>query len=160
MAYVEPMSVAELISVRIDLGWTQLGLAEQLGIHHTNVAQWERGRRKVPAAKAAMIREIHGRVQALRAAQRVLGPDPAKTLAPPPPRAVPPSTTARDWIIRIAVASLTLALGCFYWVWSGWSDFEWLEVLELLGAGLCSFSVGCSSISVIMRSRDALPGNA
>jgi transcriptional regulator with XRE-family HTH domain len=158
MAYVEPMTVAELVSIRIDLDWTQLRLAESLGIHHTNVAQWEKGKRKIPAAKAQLIRGIHSEIQAMRRAHVRLGPDPAQTFQPALSPA-PQASFYHDLFVWLAVFSFGVTVVCGYWLWSWWPDLDWLSVFKLLVAGVCGLVAGCAAVVFVPESSTIPEGN-
>jgi DNA-binding transcriptional regulator YiaG len=156
MAYVEPMTVAELVSIRIDLDWTQLRLAEALGIHQTSVAQWEKGKRKIPAAKAQLIRGIHSEIQAMRRAHVRLAP--AQTFQPAPLPA-PQARFSYDLLVWLAVFSFGVTIVCGYWLWSWWPDLDWLSVFMLLVAGACGLVAGCGAAGFVLESSTVPEGN-
>jgi DNA-binding transcriptional regulator YdaS (Cro superfamily) len=135
MAYVEPMTPAELVSIRIDLDWSQGRMATALGVHQTSVSQWEAGRKPIPSKKAALIRGIHSEIKAMRAAQMRIAPDPAETFQPEcAPTPLPVCTRWHDVCFYGSAFSFALVIVFVWFVYWAWSDLDSLVITLLLSA--------------------------
>jgi transcriptional regulator with XRE-family HTH domain len=52
------VTAATLAAIRARLGWTQLQLAEALGIDHNTVSRYELGRLRIPEPVARLVERI------------------------------------------------------------------------------------------------------
>lgn len=105
----------QLAAARRARGWTQEGLAEQLGVSRQAVAKWERGATMPGAANLLALRTLLGTDLPDPAA----GPPEAEALPPAAPAGIPVSTPAprRRWFRwAAAVLAVVVLLGVGFWL--------------------------------------------
>jgi transcriptional regulator with XRE-family HTH domain len=63
------MTAVEIRSLRVKLGWTQMVLAEAIGVTSNTVARWERGEMRISEPTARLLQKI-ATEQGLRTGKR------------------------------------------------------------------------------------------